>query len=556
MKRFLIAIGLLVLPLSASAQAISPWVQEVLTRTDQAIGLAGSDPVTQCDLETLQTEIENNTAVVRGLVLPGVDYEAEAQFLREQTLCVQYDRALIEQAMKRLQDAMDQATKDCRLGGAKILRDAYQFVAGAEQSFIRGITDPSFEDDRLQYNYFFHDKTILDGTGEPELIENSSMPLCPYTTDYGPHTIGYVAQRGQPASAATMRSYGCDLTVLNQIGVGLAEGSANTLADEAFTRIEFMTKTNEFATSIYNSVTQALFDINTIAAVLIGRIPPERAPGAKAPPPHEERAGCLLPLAPDGSDPKEVENVLLPFPDYFDPESRGERGTSTFDPSPARTLPTGILFRTTFDFFSTIRSSSVLVRAYSDQRALDGSERKLPEELDIFSQLFQLLILQQADSINSVTSISANIEREAAIVDSFSRDAMQRMQDASNPLQSAVDTLVMVTEKYFPEDYIPELTFFLARSCVDGHCQTTLDNVAKRTYNPFCHPYASGKYTDQDAVKKCYCDPEMDGKWDDYKKYCTKDLSEEMSKYASKQAQLVPACMENSSSSSSAAGGI
>ncbi len=551
MKRFFLAIGLFLLPFSVSAQALSPWVEEVLKRASQSYELAMGEPSTQCTPEVLEEEAANNTSVVRGLVIPGVDYETEAQFLRDQTLCMQYDKALIEQEMKRLQDAMDQATKDCRLGATKILRDAYQFVALAKQSFIRGATDPSFEDPVLQYKYYYHDKEILDGSGEPEPFDAGEMPLCPYTTDYGPHTIGYVPQKGQPASAATMRSYGCDLSVLNQIGVGLAEGSANTLADEAYTQLAFLQKTNEFATSIYNSVSQALFDINAIAAVLIGRIPPERAPGAKPPPPHEERAGCLLPLAPDGSDPKEIEKVLLPFPDYFDPEKRGERGTEGYDPAPQRVLPTGILFRSKFDFFSTVPNSGMLSRAFADTRAIDGSERQLPDELDFFSDIFQLLVPQQVDSINSTTSISANIERELGIIDSYSRDAMQRMQDASNPLQSAVDTLVMVTEKYLPEDYIPELTFFLARSCVDGHCQTTLDTVAKRTYNPFCHPYASGKYTDEDAVKKCYCDPEMDGKWDDYKKYCTKDLSEEMDKYNAKQAKLVPACMESSSSSSS-----
>jgi hypothetical protein len=145
------------------------------------------------------------------------------------------------------------------------------------------------------------------------------------------------------------------------------------------------------------------------------------------------------------------------------------------------------------------------------------------------------------------------------IYESSTTDALQRMQDASVPLEAAVQSLIRVVDKELPEKYIPEITFFLSRSCVDGHCQRTLDAVAKRTFNPYCHPYVSGKYVEEDAFKRCYCDPEIKSKDSAFwKKYCSPDFTEDMAKYDALQPKAVPACEDeawySSSSSSSSAG--
>ncbi len=131
------------------------------------------------------------------------------------------------------------------------------------------------------------------------------------------------------------------------------------------------------------------------------------------------------------------------------------------------------------------------------------------------------------------------------ILESSTTDSLQRMQDASVPLESAVQTLINVVDTELPEKYIPELTYFLARSCVDGHCKETLDAVAQRTFNLYCHPYVSGLYVQEDAAKRCYCDSEIESTDNAFwKRYCSHDFAEDMAKYDSIEAKMIPACVE------------
>ncbi|MBP7114148.1 MAG: hypothetical protein KBA40_01710, partial [Candidatus Peribacteraceae bacterium] len=150
-----------------------------------------------------------------------------------------------------------------------------------------------------------------------------------------------------------------------------------------------------------------------------------------------------------------------------------------------------------------------------------------------------------ATTATRLRHISGNIEREMAIFESGNTDALQRMQDSSVPLEAAVQSLIKVVDEELPEKYIPELAFFLARSCVDGYCQNTLDAVLKRTFNPYCHPYVSGKYLEEDAYKKCFCDPEIESSDGDFwNTYCSDDLSGDREKYEAMESEFFPGCME------------
>ena len=74
-----------------------------------------------------------------------------------------------------------------------------------------------------------------------------------------------------------------------------------------------------------------------------------------------------------------------------------------------------------------------------------------------------------------------------------------------SPLEAAVKSLSKITEEFLPNEYIPSVAYFLRRSCVDGHCYERLESVTQRSFNPYCHPYVSGKYTDEFAADKCFC---------------------------------------------------
>lgn len=550
MKRLLILIGMLILPMTVQAQALSPWVQGVLDRAEAGILLANSLPETSCNPESIQSEILNNQDEIRKQVIPAMQREAEIASLRESTVCFQSDKHLLELKIRQVQDAMDTALQGCKISTSQALRENYKFLMGAYYSFVQGGTNPSFRDDRLRFRYPFHDADLLTaGARDPVPEIGSTAPLCPYTTDYGAHSIGFIptpvgagAAAGGPAF--DIRSFGCDRDVLQTI--------PDPFDDEALRLWDFMTRTEMFSTSIYNTVSATLFNLDTVIGVLTGAIPRAQAPGAKLPPPHAEQTGCLKPLPPDFDvdSPAEINALLTTYPDYFESYNLRDdgSGTPTYNPLPEETLPTGMLHLPVIDYFLSVPNAGIITRSYVDLREKAGGGRPLPDYfLGTMYDSFIGVIMRSVDAATKLQGISANIEREMGIFESGNTDALERMQDSSVPLEAAIQSLVNIVETELPEKYIPELTLFLARSCVDGHCQRTLDAVARRTFNPYCHPYVSGRYTEDDAAKYCFCDPVIEFRNNEFwKQYCSADFGEDMARYDAMDAKMIPACVEES----------
>lgn len=554
-KKLILSIGLLLAPALAHAQiststgALSPWVQAVLDRADAGILLAESFSDTSCNAESVESEIRNNQQMIRTLITPLTEREGEAEMLRESTVCFQDDKHRLELKMREIQEAMNAAVRACKLSTSKALRENAKSLGDAYRSFLVGGMNPSYKDDTLRYRRSFHDSDLwAAGIGTPIALTGSTAPLCPYTTDYGAHSIGFVpTMPSQSALLGTpsfeVRSYGCDQTVLA------------TLAPhnpEAATLLDFMNQTQSFSASLYDTVTTALFHLDTVLGVLTGKLPASQIPGSKVPPPHAKQDGCLKPIPPDFAtdDPAQINALLTAYPDYFESYNLREdsAGALTYSPLPEETLPVGILSFPIVDYFLAVPNAGILTRSYIDLRENVGIARPLPQNL--VSSLFDSFlnaIMRTTDTANELKKISSNIEREMGILESDGTDALERMQDASVPLESAVQSLITVVNTELPERYIPGLTFFLARSCVDGHCQKTLEAVAKRTFNPYCHPYVSGKYMEDDAAKRCYCHEDIEKKdpafWT---KYCSADLSDDMARYDALEPTLVPACVEES----------
>jgi hypothetical protein len=112
-------------------------------------------------------------------------------------------------------------------------------------------------------------------------------------------------------------------------------------------------------------------------------------------------------------------------------------------------------------------------------------------------------------------------------MESAHRDPAERMKDAAEGMEDALQSLIAITNEddgLLRTRYIPDLTYFLARSCVDGHCQETLKTVAKRTFNPYCAPYVSGKFTEEDAPEKCFCDASIRDSWSEWDTYCSDEV--------------------------------
>lgn len=510
MKRlsFIILLVGTFLPISVHATALSPWVQGVLDRAEQGKAVALSLPTGSCSDPSVLSEIQNNLTMVRTLFTVVDHLSTESQFLRERTVCFQNDRLLLIAKMKDILTALQSQSETCNQSGAKALREVFRFLSGAYQSFIRGAVDPGYEDSRLRMTYPFDSVSAWQSMAQPTPISGDDIPLCPYTTDYGPHSLAYVPMTLQAVTPGSpgfdVQSYGCDASTLRTLDPSL-QVETSALAD-------FIDLSDGYARLFYGTVSQALQSIDTIVSVLTGASPPSTATGVVPSPPHAKRDGCLRPPSPELSfvaSAKDAEESLLAFPQYFDAKHQRQdavagNDVTTYSPPADQILPTWLLFRPTNDFFMTFPNPINLLREYADLRGEFGYDRPTLENgLSTFTDAFALI--RDLTIIPSYQMESRFIERQSALIDAMSRDAIERTDSASEPLRTAVRSLSTTVDDFLPKTYIPSYIYFLRRFCVDGHCGDTLDTVAKRIFNPYCHPYISGKYTEDDVPAKCYC---------------------------------------------------
>ncbi len=533
MRRFLpLLIGCsLFLPQTVSAEALSAWVQRVLDRTDQALslaeGLPGSDPV-----PTVIDQIKNNLSVVRDAKSAVWDFALEGEFLKERTICFQSDRFLFLDKIHTVEDALTTAIQADKTASASRLLDIYTFLLEAYRSFLRGSIDPSFADSRLRFTYSF--ELPLGDASAPDREEetDSDEPLCPYTTDYGPHSIAYIPLANgegsvEGSSLFDVKSYGCDRDKVQQILDHLpdpipSDASEETRAQidaihaEASDLIDFLDTSNALASDLYTLVRDALFNIESTIAIITGKPAPTASEDPVAAPSHDAREGCLRPPAPDSSrgDSGDIESILASFPDYFDAKNLHMDPLTlslTFDPPSDLTLPIGVLFRSTDDFFSVMPSAQGLSRSFSERKGTTGFDRPFERALTDHPQNDLMISwIWRWIQRGVLGSVSAGIDRETSFIESISRDAYERTLEAVRPLENAAQALSDVTTEELPKKYIPSLVYFLRRSCIDGHCRETLDAVGKRIFNPYCHPYVSGLYANNRVAEKCFCQPKDD----------------------------------------------
>ncbi len=543
MKRILLAVGFFFLPISAHA-ALSPWVEQVLERADNGISTAaGRSASPVCDDRTKTSEYEQNLSFMRERVGAVIGLEVEMWQLRERTVCYESDRVELLKKMNEILGKLQETVDSCNFESAAVLRSTYDFTLSAYESFLKGGANPSYADNRLRFTYPFQDPDSWTSLSDPRSETGSTAPLCAFTSDYAPHAIGYIPSRpGDPVTDFEKKSYGCDADVLSSIDAPLDQ--------EAQTFKDFLDETDRFARDVYDTVGLALNSVNTFLAFYNGTLPPD-GPAAEAlpAPPHAVVNGCLKPYVPDPSSalPQEWEELLATYPEYFDlwKSEPDADGNPRFNPESDGVLPVGFLFQPVIDFFRMDPMAAILLRNYVDRRGDAGFFRPLPIRMTTRALDSYLSVFDASDSQNDLRFVSVNNEQSMAYMEAVSRDGYEKMEDAAEPLHDAVEKLIYVTKEYLPKEYVPELTFFLARSCVDGHCQSTLDTVTKRIFNPYCTPYLDALYQDEDAHKKCFCDPSLDGDWSDFDTYCSADFSADMAKYDAMEATMFPGCMED-----------
>lgn len=531
MRRLLLLTGLLLFPFHAtavestigpatsfandvvpsSAAALSPWVDAVLSRAQAGVTTAlsnGSLPPSTCPSgETGTQEIANTLSVIRSFVSTTMNLAAQSQFLREDTVCLASDRFLIEEKLRVIEQALTSAAQSCNTSALGVLREDFAFLAGAYTSFLKGADHPAFSDPRLQSLHLF------DG---PAISVDEPQPLCLYTTDYSPHAIGRAPRSADAEDAeasSVLKSYGCDATVIRRIIDN--PDLPDELRQEATAELAFLENTTRIATGLYTFVRDSNNAIAQTIALLTGRKVPAAPPGPVLPPPHDQAAGCLRPPSPEAggrTNPDQIDAILLAFPDFFDAKYRRvspETGMPTYSPPLQQTLPEGVLLDSTSNFFSLLPDPGIL-ESFLIRKNEFGVDRPLPSVLigaafDRFAGAASWLLAR--DSWSEMQFIAGNIEQAMGTLEAIDRDSYERTLNAVQPLASAVQSLAAVTDVDLPQ-YVAGLTYFLGRSCVDSHCQKTLDAVARRIFNPYCRPYVSGKYTDEHAAEKCFCTAE------------------------------------------------
>ncbi|MBP9773848.1 MAG: hypothetical protein KBD00_04440 [Candidatus Peribacteraceae bacterium] len=511
MKRFALIIGFLLFPLPAMAAlpALSPWVQTVLEKADKGIATAASRPVdTACSGESdpVKKARLQQTAIsdVQDSLRKGVDIRTqvglEARALFEQNVCFRSDVRLIESKMQEVRNAMNDSIGRCNLVGANLLTQVYNLLVRAQQSLIAGGLDPTYRDELARTTFYFESEALVTTTNvAPETIDTeSTAPSCPFTSDYAPHSYAYT----QGIVSNEIFSFGCDEQVVGTLPESMQkewEGQNKFLRDMSEVVGQLNTALQTFVTTMNQTIAYIRHGApaDTISTIPLRPIDV----------PHQKIDGCLRL---DDADIAGLNAKALPYADDFSTAPRKKD-----DPQ----LPIGLLFRPAYDYFSLFQNPLTLLRRSADTKAQHGIERAILENMseDKLTQLMSTVSMTEKD-IRDLRIISGNQAREIAIVDSWSRDAIERSSEAFSGLNGSIKSLGdVVKEKGTLPLYIRDVAYFLLRSCVDGHCTKNLDTILKRVLNPYCYPYSSDLYKEDKVPEKCFC---QDEDWGGYEEYC------------------------------------
>lgn len=562
---------LLLAPTLVRAEALSPWVQEVLDRVDAGIAAAGIyGPEPSCRNDDKDGLISEAQAAIRDYIDVRQQISRHNGYLRENTVCFQSDLNLLEDKIHEVREAMVDAVSTCSSTRMRTLREVFAFASDAYRLLALGGNDPSTSSDMLLYEYLWEDSGLLQsGTGGGLTDKHADAPLCPFTTDYSPRSIGYTfndaAGEGLTLESTDLKSYGCDAETMRNL---------QNQTDETDKTASYFEETDAFAQELATTVSTFVNNINATIAALRGTNPNTDPLPQPTAPPHAELSGCLRPQFPPAATSKgdlPWDSFFDDYPDYFGAEYMHDveiaPGVSlvTYNPPPEKALPIGLFLRPAYDYFSEFSNPVSMHRRLAAKRTLIGNERPLPVKAQGRGESFDnsmFLFIYGTDAAAQYRYISASIDRQTGFLEGTNRDAIERTIDGFLPLQDAVTDISIVAEEELPK-YIQDFGYFMLRQCVNGHCSAengTLDTMMKRIYNPYCHPYVSGEYKDARTHIKCLCitkDEDPNGLDldncdcnnpgpDDCKVYCAycqkNPTDEERNEYNEMEPELFPGC--------------
>lgn len=466
MRKFLIILAAALMPTLVSAQEappISPFVRSLLEQADFGMAFADSTNATP-DCRTFDAA-DNALDITISNIRESIDADTlitrQAESLSTMTVCARYDLLLLERKLRQIEDAVDSVANSCDLSKLKTLSFVHKYIAEGYQSVMQGGLDPSFTDLRLRApQFWWPDQNDID--------ENA--PACPFTTDYAPASL---AQSG-----SSVWSYGCDADMVRFV---LDQDIPSSLRSEAEQERDAKTNIFDVATRLKNQIEE----FESIFRSLL----------------REIRGGDVEPL---------------PFNQPQNPDGHqaivGCRASVNDEPFVIQTwnrsdLPVGLVLTPTYDSFSIYKNAFIVMREFLRFRSTIGMDRPLPPDL------------KQWEGVNSGATITtafptallsgflerwkqdgAERERNGAVMQAETDDALQKMMHVAEPLRGAVLKFGYVSsfpdpdtedEVPFLATYVRDVAYFLRRSCVFGSCSFKLDNILRRALDPNCFPYGS-----------------------------------------------------------------
>ena len=526
--------GMLMLsvPLPLEAAALSPWVQSVLTRVDTALNL----PTTgngSCVDEITQHEVEASINESRRIFSEIENITQEADLLYSRTICFESDRRLLLEKIQQVYTALTNATKNCDQVLAADLRSALEFIAISYQQFLQNGLNPSASGSLLQ---------SLQPFEEADSINLSTQPSCIYTTDYSPHFIAYIPTKidpiGKAPEGSALRSYGCDQTILPTL--------PESFEKERKPLLNLINAIEEFARPISEAIKltkESLAKINedTTVPTASGREPEATRTRSLE---HAAVTGCLVPPHPL------EQNPLLPQPATNDIEKTYQRFLRTLDSGYKRgnasMLPTWLILLSTGNAFTSFPDVFTLLPSFASLKEEMGYERPRSRDEALEEDDQAYFLAGTYDTVSRGLALEKGAQgRTEGRMELLSRDTLELTSAATEPLRSAMLQYTLMTQDFLPKKYLPNFVYFLSRSCVDGHCQKTLKTIAKRTFNDYCIPYLSKKYTDEKAVDKCFCLPSVEADDPDFwKENCSEDFEDKRGEFEAKEKKFYPFCQE------------
>lgn len=494
MNVLFILFGLLLLP-SAEAQntadicsrisnapGLSPYVQEITQRVQQALNSAAQNP-SPTSPGVLENEISQAQTALHALISPSENLSRERDALLKHTACLQYDALIIECHMANTQTRLLQAIAQGNAGAISRLRKLLPFLNDRLLHLRQGGTDPSYEDGTWAFTYGF------------DSVGTQRDPICPFYSDYLPPGIG---------------GYGCDEIALRQIRTTL---SSVTTERQAIERVGSTVDRQQ-------QVARQIADLLREIADLLGQSVsiPEHVAIART---HKTLSGCIPWVRTCSRDPSRTcethddcreENAGACLDRARigvcenDPSTRCLRNNDcpVNAPIPGQEANAGSCMNLSFATFEPLRGAFSfeknelnLLRAFEEQRAREGGNREQSSNLE--SKPFLFALDDPIKNIGRETFRAWNTERgrqEAALF-ALGSDPVEQIMAALKPLRKPVQRLAfLASDKQGLRSFVRKFAFFLRRTCIFRPCNKQLESIITIALTDACFPYTNGEYLD------------------------------------------------------------